>query len=48
VTLAVLSIIVALGAAFERTGAFILLFVISLSGVLYNARLLPAEGVFSA
>ncbi len=43
VTLAVLSTIIALGAAFVAGPApFVLLFVISLSGVLYNTRLLPA------
>ena len=42
VTLAVLSMILALGAAFASgTAPFILLSVISLSGVLYNTRILP-------
>jgi 4-hydroxy-3-methylbut-2-enyl diphosphate reductase len=42
VTLAVLSMILALSAAFASgTAPFILLFVISLSGVLYNTRILP-------
>ncbi len=42
VTLAVLSMILALSASFAAgTAPFILLFVISLSGVLYNTRILP-------
>ena len=42
VTLAVLSMILALSASFVAgTAPFILLFVISLSGVLYNTRILP-------
>ncbi|MCX5836936.1 MAG: 4-hydroxy-3-methylbut-2-enyl diphosphate reductase [Deltaproteobacteria bacterium] len=42
VTLAVISMILALSASFAAgTASFILLFVISLSGVLYNTRLLP-------
>ena len=48
-TLAVLSAIIALGAAFVAGPApFVLLFIISLSGVLYNARLLPAEWRFQS
>lgn len=42
VTMAVLSMILALSASFAAgTAPFILLFVISLSGVLYNTRILP-------
>ncbi len=42
VTLAVLSMILALSASFAAgTAPFILLFIISLSGVLYNTRILP-------
>ena len=42
ITLAVISMILALGASFvSGTASFILLFVISLSGVLYNTKILP-------